>query len=60
MRKILTYHEYPPISPRDFDWVACFEGDEGEQKHAFGRTEQEAINNLINEYEEVSHGVTSS
>lgn len=40
---IKTAWEPKPIANRDFDWEAW---DEDTEKHAFGRTEAEAIANL--------------
>ena len=46
LMKIITTYLFPPIPLRNFDWHATIEGHEGEGLHAFGRTEQEAIENL--------------
>ena len=44
--KIVTTYVCPPIPMRDFDWHATFEGLEGEGINGFGRTEEEAIEDL--------------
>ena len=50
--KIITTHIYPPIPIRQYDWEAfrC-SYDEGDAI-GYGRTEQEAINDLINQENE--------
>lgn len=50
--KILTDHIYPPIPTRRWDWSACIEGDEKEGPYGFGPTEQEAIDDLLEQLEE--------
>ncbi len=53
--KIETNYDYPPIPRRDFDWSAYFSDsydgatDAGFQPSASGRTEQEAVQNLLSE-----------
>lgn len=44
--KISTSYLCPSIPIRDFDWHATIEGHEGEGINGFGRTEQEAIEDL--------------
>jgi len=47
MRKITTSHDCPPIPSKDYDWSASREDwDEGDLI-GYGRTEQEAINDLL-------------
>ena len=47
MRKITTSHDCPPILVRDYDWSASRQDwDEGDFI-GYGRTEQDAINDLI-------------
>ena len=47
MKKIITNYECPPIPVRDYDWLALREDwDEGDLI-GYGRTEQEAIDDLI-------------
>jgi len=47
MRKITTSHDCPPIPVRDYDWSASREDwDEGDLI-GYGRTEQEAIDDLL-------------
>jgi hypothetical protein len=43
--KIHTDYDPPPIPLRQFDWSAWYDNSEGECEH--GRTEQEAIDNLL-------------
>lgn len=56
--KIRTDHVYPPIPVRDFDWQAMRDDDEpsdGETRDppcGHGATEQEAIQDLIDQLEE--------
>ena len=46
-RKITTSHDCPPIPVRDYDWSASREDwDEGDLI-GYGRTEQEAIDDLV-------------
>lgn len=49
-RTIVTHFEYPPIPMRDHDWVAYWDGDEELGQYGYGRTDQEAINALLDEY----------
>ena len=50
--KIITEFVYPPIPIRRYDWSAVREGyDEGDPV-GWGRTEQEAINELLEMEEE--------
>ena len=45
---IVTYHAFPPIPVRDFDWQAHRDSDEGgEGLSGWGRTEAEAILDLL-------------
>jgi len=46
-RKILTDHINAPIPNRSWDWGVYFEDDNEHGIHEFGKTEQEAINNLL-------------
>lgn len=52
--EIKTTFVYPPIPLRQYDWEAHFDDDEpndnGRMKVGFGRTETEAINDLIANY----------
>ena len=49
MNKIITSYDYPPIPDRKYDWSAIRESyDEGDLI-GYGRTEQEAINDLISQ-----------
>jgi hypothetical protein len=43
---IKTQHICPPIPDRRFDWVATQEGYEPGDPVGYGKTEQEAINDL--------------
>ena len=47
MRKIITDHVYPASPFRCFDWCAFYDDEGAEnQNYGWGRTEQEAINDL--------------
>ncbi len=50
-RKIVTDFWMKPIPVRQFDWCAYFDGDEpndeGQMRQGFGRTEAEAILELL-------------
>lgn len=52
---IKTHHVYPPIPIRDFDWSAydadTYGGEPGEPL-GYGKTEQEAIADLMSQVEE--------
>ncbi len=48
--KIVTRHILPPIPIRSFDWCAHYEGEEERQEYGYGRTEQEAIRDLLDAY----------
>lgn len=51
MRQIITSYECPPIPTRDYDWSAAREDwDEGDCI-GYGRTEQDAIDDLIEQEE---------
>ena len=51
MRKITTSHDCPPIPVRDYDWSASREDwDEGDFI-GYGRTDQDAIDDLIEQEE---------
>ena len=45
-KKIITDNVRPPISIRNFDWVAFYDGEEESQHYGYGPTEQEAIADL--------------
>ena len=47
MKKIITDYVHPPIPIRDHDWCAYYDGEEEDQNYGWGRTEQEAINDLL-------------
>jgi hypothetical protein len=50
-KKIITEFIYPPIPIRQFDWVAYFDGEEELGYYGYGFTENDAINDLIENYE---------
>lgn len=50
MPRIVTHYINPPIPMRQFDWCAYVDGDEESQRYGYGRTEAEAINDLVNTY----------
>jgi len=47
MDKILTNYEYPPIPIRDYDWSAIRENYGPGDLIGTGRTEQDAIDDLV-------------
>lgn len=49
--KIVTDHVFPPIPVREFDWSAHFDGQEEGGPYGRGRTEQEAILDLLGSQE---------
>ena len=55
-RKIVTAFVYPPIPIRSCDWQAHFDGDEpdddGRMRVGYGETEQKAIQDLRNNYDD--------
>jgi hypothetical protein len=48
---IKTEFVNPPVSLRDYDWRAWFEGEEQRGQYGYGATEQEAIANLLEQYD---------
>lgn len=52
MTKIITNHEYPPIPDRSHDWAAYYEGTEENGNYGWGKTEAEAIADLVENYGE--------
>ena len=44
--KIVTQCVAPPIPLRNFDWVAFYYGEDEEGERGWGKTEEEAIQNL--------------
>ena len=55
-RTIRTNFVYPPIPPirgkRNNDWCAWYDGEEESHRYGWGETEQEAINELKENYPE--------
>lgn len=45
--KVITSHVFPPIPDRQFDYCACYDGDDEAGPRGWGRTEQEAIKDLL-------------
>ncbi len=53
--RVRTSFINPPIPIRAFDWVAWIDGDEESMRYGYGRTEQEArdeLSNVLAEYDE--------
>lgn len=50
--RILTYYDPPPIPLRGYDWSAMRDGYDAGDPIGYGRTEQEAIDNLLEQEEE--------
>lgn len=48
---IQTQFVYPPIESREYDWQAILTGYEPGDPIGYGRTEQNAIDDLLNECE---------
>ena len=51
MRKIVTTQENPPIPSNNYDWSSCRENYELGDKIGYGKTELEAINDLLEKEE---------
>lgn len=45
-KDIVTTFVHPPIPDRRWDWCAYFSGEEESGNYGWGRTEQEAVNEL--------------
>lgn len=45
--KIITRYDPPPIPPREFDWSAVSDNYDQGDPVGFGRTEQEARDDLL-------------
>ena len=52
MSKIITSYDYPPIPIRDYDWSAIREDYEPGDLIGTGRTEQDAIDDLVRQENE--------
>ena len=50
-RKVVTKYDPPPIPIRTFDWSATFEDYDLGDPTGFGRTEEEALADLMDELE---------
>ena len=50
--QIKTSHVYPPIPIRDFDWAAWWDGCEEDGQYGYGKTEGDAVADLIASYDE--------
>jgi hypothetical protein len=49
-RKIITRYDPPPIPTTKFDWVAVDDNYDGGDPVGHGATEQEAIEDLLNQF----------
>ena len=47
MKKIITSQDCPPIPVRDYDWLASREDWDKGDFIGYGRTEQDAIDDLL-------------
>jgi hypothetical protein len=47
MENIITNHEHPPIPIREYDWSAIREGYDQGNLIGTGKTEQDAIDDLL-------------
>lgn len=52
MRFIATSYWRKPIPNRDSDWCAYYEGDEEAGQYGFGATEDEAIADFVENYQD--------
>jgi len=50
---IITVHDFPPIPDRRLDWCAYFEGCEEDMQYGHGRDEQEAVDDLLENYVDI-------
>jgi hypothetical protein len=50
--KIITNYVFPPIPVRQFDWAAVFDNYEPGAHVGYGRTEQDAIDDLRQQWED--------
>jgi hypothetical protein len=46
-RGIVTFHAYPPIPYRGYDWGAHYDGEEESGRYGWGETEEAAISDLL-------------
>ncbi len=46
MSRVITSHIFPPIPDRRYDWCAYHDGEEETGHYGYGRTEQEALDDL--------------
>lgn len=49
--RIITQNIQPPIFEDQFDWCAYYENDQETGPYGYGTTEQEAIDDLVMNYE---------
>jgi hypothetical protein len=54
--QIITSFVYPPIPVRDFDWTATLDGYEPGELVGTGKTEKEAIDDLLEQLDEREEG----
>ena len=47
---IHTWHCYPPIPDRGSDWAAYYEDEQEYGNYGWGRTEEDAVQNLVDNY----------
>jgi hypothetical protein len=50
--RVITSYDPPPIPTRDHDWSAVFDGYEPGNPIGWGRTEQEAVDDLWEQVDE--------
>jgi hypothetical protein len=46
MKKMIVHQILPPIPIRDFDWCAFWDGEEEGGHYGYGKTREEAIEDL--------------
>jgi hypothetical protein len=56
-REIITHYDPPPIPTRQFDWVAVYADDLGENFAGYGANEYEARVDLLKTTEETEDDV---
>lgn len=48
---LVTRFVYPPIPIRQFDWCCYIDGEEEAGNYGWGRTEEEAVKDFLENYE---------
>jgi hypothetical protein len=53
-RKIVTEYNYPSIPVRDYDWRAYREGWDLDELIGYGKTKEQAIQDLLDQEQELN------